>query len=158
MKHIFALFLLPLLASATLARETTVQQTGSAAGGPVFQGRVDTVTAGGWITGTPSGAKANFGLVARDPASPSGNVNYVDHGTGMHVKSTSITAYVIVDADTRRIQGTAEIDGVAGFTFVVVVSDLGEPGKNDTFSISLSSGYAASGTLGGGNVQIHPAN
>src|ERR1041385_8870552 len=50
---------------------------------------VDTVTAGGWITGTPSGIRANFGLNARDPAAPSGQVNYVDHGIGMHVKSTS---------------------------------------------------------------------
>ena len=36
------------------------------------------------------------------------------------------------------------------------VCDNGEPGKNvDTFSISMSDGYIAGGTLGGGNVQIH---
>lgn len=158
MTRIFTTFLIPFLASAALALENTVQPSSSAAGVPLFQGRVDTVTAGGWITGTPSGVRANFGLVARDPVDPSGNVNYVDHGTGMHVKSTAITAYVIVDADTRRIEGTAEIDGVGGFTFVVIVSDLGEPGRSDTFSVTLSSGYSASGTLAGGNVKIHPAN
>jgi hypothetical protein len=118
--------------------------------------KVDTVTAGGWITGTPSGVRANFGLNARDPAAPSGQVNYLDHGIGMHVKSTSITSYTIVNATTRTITGTCTIDGVAGFTFTVTVTDLGEPGRSDTFAISLSNGYAASGTLRGGNVQLHP--
>jgi hypothetical protein len=117
----------------------------------------DTVTAGGWITGTPSGIRANFGLNARDPGAPSGQVNYVDHGLQMHVKSTSITSYTIVNATTRQIQGTCTIDGVAGFTFTVVVVDNGEPGVgSDTFSITLSNSYSASGTLGGGNVRIHP--
>ena len=116
---------------------------------------VDTVTAGGWITGTPSGIRANFGLNARDPAAPSGQVNYVDHGIGMHVKSTSITTYTIVNATTRQITGTCTIDGVAGFTFTVVVVDNGQPGRADTFSITLSNSYTASGTLQGGNVRVH---
>jgi hypothetical protein len=118
--------------------------------------KVDMVTAGGFITGTPSGARANFGLNARDPAAPSGHLNYVDHGIKMHVSSTSITTYTIVNATTRTFTGTCTIDGVAGFTFTCTVVDNGEPGTADTFSLSLSNGYAASGTLVGGNVQVHP--
>jgi hypothetical protein len=117
--------------------------------------KVDTVTAGGWIIGTPSGARANFGLNARDPASPSGEVNYVDHGIHMHVHSTSITSYTIVNPTTRQITGTCTINGVGGFTFTVVVVDNGQPGKADTFSITLSNSYTASGTLQGGNVRVH---
>ncbi|HEX6882488.1 MAG TPA: post-COAP-1 domain-containing protein [Planctomycetota bacterium] len=116
---------------------------------------VDKVTAGGWITGTPSGARASFGVVARDPATPSGNLNFVDHGDGIHVKSESITSYTIVDATTRRIEGTASIDGMSGFTFTATLVDAGEPGTADSFALTLSSGYSASGTLQGGNVQIH---
>ena len=117
--------------------------------------RVDRVTAGGWITGTPSGARGNFGLNARNTAAPSGEVNYIDHTLKMHVKAESITTYTIVNATTRTITGTCSIDGVSGFTFTVTVTDLGQPGTSDTFSISLSNGYSASGTLQGGNVRIH---
>lgn len=118
------------------------------------QGSVDMATAGGFIL--VNGANANFGLNARDPVDPSGHVNYVDHGTKLHVRSTDITAYVIVNPTTRRIQGTAVLKGGTVVTFTVIVVDNGEPGTSDTFSISLSNGYSASGTLVGGNVQIHP--
>jgi len=54
------------------------------------------------------------------------------------------------------ITGTAEIDGQGGFTFDVTVADNGEPGRHDTFEITLSPGdYKASGTLAGGNIQLH---
>jgi hypothetical protein len=39
----------------------------------------------------------------------------------------------------------------------VDVVDNGEAGSNDTFRIQLNNGYDASGTLGGGNVQVHSA-
>jgi len=152
MKKLLPLLLVPVLATSALALgQTPPIQEPSA-----LLARVDTVTAGGWITGTPSGARANLGLVARDPAAPSGSVNYVDHGDDIHVKSTGITAYTIVDDTTRQIEGTATVNGVETVTFVVVVTDLGEPGTSDTFSITLSNGYSASGTLEGGNVKIHP--
>ena len=117
----------------------------------------DFVTGGGWIVGTPTGARANFGLKGGVDVNGAffGNLNYVDHATNMHVKSDTITNYVIVDATTRTIEGTATIDGVPGFTFSVTVSDAGEPGSSDTFEITLSSGYSASGTLQGGNIQLH---
>ena len=141
------------LASAVLAlgnAPTREDVTTDALGGvPV----VDMVTAGGFIT-TPSGGNGNFGLNARDPSDPSGHVNYLDHGIRLHVRSTDITSYTIVNATTRQIEGTAVANGET-VTFVVIVTDLGEPGTSDTFSISLSSGYSASGTLVGGNVQIH---
>jgi len=72
------------------------------------------------------------------------------------MKSAALTGYRAGSTPTgRRIEGTAEINGASGFTFVVEVADNGEPGRNDTFSISLSNGYQASGTLGGGNIQLH---
>ena len=45
-------------------------------------------------------------------------------------------------------------------TAYVVACDNGEPGVNDAFSITLSNGYSASGSLGGsgpggGNIQLH---
>jgi len=40
-------------------------------------------------------------------------------------------------------------------TYQVDVADNGEPGRNDSFKLHVSGGYDASGTLGGGNIQLH---
>jgi hypothetical protein len=116
----------------------------------------DFVTGGGWIT-TSSGAKGNFSV---DGGATNGvywgHLNYKDQGTGMQAKATSITAYQVgATPNARHIEGTAQISGVDGYTFAVDVTDNGEPGTNDTFSISLSNGYQAGGSLSGGNIQLH---
>ncbi|MCI0362407.1 MAG: hypothetical protein L0219_00905, partial [Phycisphaerales bacterium] len=116
----------------------------------------DFVTGGGWITGTPSGAKGNFGVAGGlKKKGLWGHLVFIDHGSGLKVKGTGVTAYTVINATTRRIQGTAEINGQGGFTYTVEVADNGEPGRNDTFVLSLSNGYNAGGTLGGGNIQLH---
>jgi hypothetical protein len=61
----------------------------------------------------------------------------------------------VIDAVTRRISGTAEIDGQPGFRYDAEVADLGEPGRSDRFALWLSNGYHASGNLAGGNIQLH---
>ena len=121
----------------------------------------DSVTGGGWIVETPSDGRANFGFVAGTNTDGSlfGHLNYVDREADLHVRSTGVVSYTVVDADTRTIVYDVVIDGVAA-TATVVVSDLGEPGWDDTFSITLSTGYVASGDLGGagsggGNIAIH---
>ncbi|MBI2946583.1 MAG: hypothetical protein HYY23_02990 [Verrucomicrobia bacterium] len=122
----------------------------------------DFLTGGGWITGTPSGHKANFGVAGGIMRSELwGHLNYIDHGTGMHVKATAVTGYFIDAGDPtcRIITYLVTIDGVPG-TAEVRACDKGEPGVNDLFSIRLSNGYAASGDLGGhrpggGNLQLH---
>jgi hypothetical protein len=117
----------------------------------------DFVTGGGWITGTPSGAKGTFAVAGGIKNGAFwGHLTYLDHGNGgPKVKGTGVTSYTVVGPTTRRITGTCEIDGQSGFTYRVDVSDNGEPGRNDTFSLNQSSGYSASGTLAGGNIQLH---
>jgi hypothetical protein len=117
----------------------------------------DCVTGGGWITGTPTGSKATFGVSGGiKNGAPWGHLTYVDHANGAtKVKGTGVTSYTAVNATTRRITGTCEINGQAGFTYEVEVADNGEPGRNDTLRIRLSNGYAASGALQGGNIQLH---
>ena len=114
------------------------------------------VTGGGWIPW--AGDKATFGLTAKANANgvASGNLTYQDHGTpGRTVKSTAIT-YVTVSGNCADIGGNATVNGSGSAGFQVRVCDNGEPGKDsDTFSILMSDGYTASGTLGGGNIQIH---
>jgi hypothetical protein len=123
---------------------------------PVCTG-ADFATGGGWITGTPSGAKANFGVAGGIKQGQFwGQLTYIDHDpSGPHVKGTGVTAYRVVDATMRHIEGTAQVNGQDGFTYQVDVVDNGEPGRNDTFKLHLSSGYGAFGTLNGGNIQLH---
>ncbi len=124
---------------------------------PECTGR-DFVTGGGFITGTPSGAKGNFGVGGgiKNDGSLWGHLEYIDHGpNGPKVHGTGVTNYVIRSTNTREIDGTAQVNGQDGFTYKVVVTDNGEPGTNDSFSIQLSSGYLAGGKLGGGNIKIH---
>jgi len=68
------------------------------------------------------------------------------------VTSVSLTGA----GNCAQILGTATVNGTGPVGFQVDVCDNGEPGKGtDTFSIVMGDGYAAAGTLGGGNVQIH---
>jgi hypothetical protein len=126
------------------------------AGQPQCGGTNDFVTGGGSITG-PSGARANFGVAGGTKNGMLwGHMTYIDHDSnGPKVKGTGVTAYVITGTLIRHIEGTAEINGQGGFTYKVDVTDNGEPGTNDTFAITLSNGYGASGTLRGGNIQLH---
>src|SRR5712692_6187894 len=115
----------------------------------------DFVTGGGFITGTPSGAKGNFGVGGgtKDAGSLWGHLEYIDHGSnGPKVHGTGVTNYSILSANTRQIDGTAEVNGQSGFTYHVVVADNDQPGVNDFFSIKLvdSNGnlrYSAGGNL-----------
>ena len=76
-----------------------------------------------------------------------------------------MTGYFLgADPEKRVITGTAEVNGVPGFTYKVEVIDNGEPGRGiDAFSISVSNGYAAGfeygdGPIAGGNIQLHKPN
>ncbi|HZT73810.1 MAG TPA: post-COAP-1 domain-containing protein [Terriglobales bacterium] len=143
----------------------------------------DFLTGGGWIPnagasgpGPNPGAgngKATFAIEGGcKNGSGWGHLNYIDHGSRMHVVGRAAadcaTAYQVVSngppnsngqpTGCRRMQGSAEINGQPGFTYTVVACDNGEPGTNDTFSVTLSNGYANSATLGGGNIQLHKGN
>jgi hypothetical protein len=120
------------------------------------------VTGGGWIVGTPSTAKGTFGMSGGiRQGAYWGHLQYIDHGTGMNVKSTAVTNFQVDPTDTkgRIISYNVTINGVAGTARLRVV-DNGEPGRNDIFDLTLSTGYHAGGELGGtrpggGNIQLH---
>ncbi|MEO5803204.1 MAG: post-COAP-1 domain-containing protein [Verrucomicrobiota bacterium] len=123
----------------------------------------DRVTGGGFII-TSSGAKGNFGVHGGiQNGRLWGGLNYIDHGTGMHVHSIEITNYEVIGLRTRRITFAVTINDTVGIA-VVTVTDNGEPGTRDLFQIELSTGYSAGGQLGGtikpgggGNIQLHKA-
>jgi hypothetical protein len=91
---------------------------------------------------------------AANAETSSGNLTYQDHGLqDRTVKSTAVTS-VTVSGNCAQIIGRATVNGSGDFGFQVQVCDNGEPGTNDTFFIIMD-GYTATGTLRGGNIQIH---
>ena len=128
---------------------------------PPVAGECGKLTGGGWILSS-TGEKCTFGVSGGIRRGEFwGDLNYIHHGTGMHVKSTAVTGYSTNPSvpDARIITYNVTIDGVAG-TATVDAWDRGEPGRDDFFAIRLSNGYSAQGTLGGdrpggGNLQLH---
>jgi hypothetical protein len=117
------------------------------------------ITGGGWILGTPSGEKGTFGMSGGIRRGEFwGHLTFQDHGNGMSVKSTAVTGFR-EDGSARIINYNVTIDGAPG-TATLRVVDNGEPGRNDIFDLTLSTGYRAAGDLGGdrsggGNIQLH---
>lgn len=123
----------------------------------------DFVTGGGWIDPSERG-RANFGFNAGykpGSATPDVHLNYIDHGTGMKVKATNILLYRMGPTLTsRHFEGAAEVNGTPGYTYVADVADNNDPGRGaDTFALAISSNgnniYTGSGTLSGGNIELH---
>jgi hypothetical protein len=138
---------------------------------PLVTGKV---TGGGQcIVGYKTGIhSASFSFNAmwfsRDPT-PKGELNYIDHTTGMHVHIHTLT-YLQVWQDVQGNKpwplmkaifgGPCTINGKEGFFADVYVEDHGEPGTMDRFQITLSTGYvggSATVPMLVGNIQIHNA-
>jgi hypothetical protein len=139
--------------------EDSISVCGSSTGGPVPPSDTynDFVTGGGWIEQSgQKNNKATFGVSGGIKQNQFwGQLSFDDHSNSIKVKSTAVTGYFVLGPVTRRIEGTATINGEGSFTYTVIVTDNGEPGRNDSFSLALSTGYSISGTLSGGNIQLH---
>ena len=153
----------------------------------------DKLTGGGFIITTGGGthdpAKGNFGVGGGcKHGSPTwGHLEYHDHGNGLNVHWTTITAYLaegdgagdtVIDPKTKQPMGTRLICGTArsnlfgDVDFMVVAADAGEPGVNDEFDIRLAKNGSIiyttendpgphklnNGEGGGGNIQLHKPN
>lgn len=175
------------IACGVAALALSMQRTASA---HVFV--CDFLTGGGYILTTASGtheeAKANFGVGGGcKHGSPTwGHLQYIDHGTGLNVHWTEITAYLLeAEGDTgsdpqtgqptgtRLVCGTARTNQFGDVDFMVRARDLGEPGVDDEFDLRLSQAGAivyttenepgapnklGGGAGGGGNIQLHKPN
>jgi Protein of unknown function (DUF3494). len=161
--------MLALNGEVTMITDTISSCAGSGGGTPPPKPCRDFVTGGGWIEGN-SDVKGHkngwWGM--KEPQSDFGvsggiingkfwgQLSFNDHDkNGVKVKSTRVTAYIVIDPVTRQIEGIAKVNGKGSFTYKVVVVDNGKSGRNDIFSLELSNGYSASGALKGGNIQLH---
>lgn len=151
----------------------------------------DFMTGGGFIEPGPVGTypegKANFGVGGgcKHGAPTWGHLEYIDHGSGLNVHWTEITAYMMEgdggdpppDPKTKQprgkrlICGTARTNHFGDVDFMVIAMDNGEPGSDDEFDIRLSQSgeiiyttetggphKLGGGDGGGGNIQLHKPN
>jgi hypothetical protein len=98
-----------------------------------------------------SGGNAQVGA-----SGPKGNANYWDKAAGKHLLGANITG-IACRGNTANVMGSGKVNGNT-VTFLLTLTDKGEPGRQDTYSISWSGGdsYSHSGDLSaGGNVQLH---
>ena len=103
----------------------------------------------------------------------SGNLEFNDHRNGDVFHATSITSLTFLDDpkidagrpltsfDTVVVSGVGRLNGVDGVPFSPIITDAGEPGRGDFFSITLGSEIAPrisriAGTLETGNHQADP--
>ncbi len=124
---------------------------------PVQLGSIK-VTGGGQIS-VPQG-QATFGFNAQPDkkSGVKGNLNYVNHVTGLHINGT-VDRIVVIDTNLDGSPRTVLFSGTyAGGTFSVTVQDNGEPGRNDQFGIWVTgspSEATSMRVISNGNIQFH---
>ena len=122
---------------------------GAVAHGP-FTARV---TGGGTIDIAGGIGTFSFIIQRATTGELSGRLQYINHASGNQVQSQTYTSLVIV-ANAATFDGTCTVNGVP-CTFTVNVTDNGEPGTTDTFTISVSGGPTEGGILRSGNILIN---
>jgi hypothetical protein len=146
---------------------------------------------GCWMTGggfiTDDDGKDTFGgnAMTMKDGSVRGEWENIEHGTGdnLHGQANYIYCRVVpgpgpghpngpqhnFDDNQVYFGGPATYNGASGYWFDVVAEDHGEPGRLDTYQITIRQGamgtqagtvvFQESGTLAqGGNIQLHPPN
>jgi hypothetical protein len=136
-------------------------QSGACTPGPVVGGCK--VTGGGQLT--TGGDKVSFGFNAQTTGSGyKGQVEYQNHTKKTNYHSLSITSLVITPATSCPIDGKKATFGgqirkkgdANNYSYTIVVEDCGEPGRDDTFYMSISDGESRGPQrLDKGNIQVH---
>ena len=114
------------------------------------------VTGGGSIPVAGGFASFGFNVQQKKDGRIKGQLQYENHASGTRVHIREFTSLLIVE-QTAMFAGSGTINHEPG-SFIVTVTDAGEPGRNDWFSISISGGPTEEATLRSGNIQIHEPN
>lgn len=94
----------------------------------------------------------NVSLLKKGKAS--GNVDYNDPCAGIRITQVKVNS-IVFNGDCATINGTCKLMGSRSkLSFTVVACDIAPPGT-DSFSISLSNGYSASGNLTCGSIKFN---
>ena len=119
----------------------------------------DFATGGGWLL-PATRLNRTFGFEAGiGPNAPFfGQLVYINHNTKERVEGRVVFYGPGPTSQARHMVGHGEVNGELT-DFEVDVTDRGEPGTEDFFRIRYETAAGVKidgGTLGGGNIQIHP--
>jgi hypothetical protein len=132
-------------------------RAGVVAGSQSCSSTDDFTSGGGWVFSPSGGPKRTFGLIGGVRQGPQffGHFLYVNHATNQRVNGR-VDLYTVLPGTVRNMEGTGEANGQPA-TFQLTVADNGEPGSQDTITLTWQGGGGGSdnGTLGGGNIQLH---
>lgn len=138
---------------------------------PIFDGQNNIIAAGfvssnglvplitpGQATGVGQidyfGSRLTFDFTASsaDDGTMAGRCNVA--GRAIHIRCNDVTQY-FQSGNHVTFGGTADVSGSSA-TYRIEVQDNADPGAGaDTFTITTSSGFSASGVLLQGNIQVH---
>ena len=110
------------------------------------------VTGRGSIDGL--GGEADFTDKATQSSDrASGSIAYSDLAAGISIAKAKVRTLTFTGA-RADLSGVARLDDGTKVTFNIRAQDKSSDGSTDTFSISLSNGYSAGGTLASGDIRI----
>lgn len=141
--------------------DISLTPTGGCLVPPPVEGRVK---GEGWIESPFISAKKDrvtFDFEARNRrGGMKGKLEFHDQAAGLKVKGDVTTLSINKTAMMATFSGTAKIktdNGTVIGSYTVMAWDNSKKGKaNDVINITLSTGYMANGTLGGGNIRVDP--
>jgi hypothetical protein len=118
------------------------------------------ISDGGWIVAA-NRDQATFGGNAKVSATgvASGQQEYQDHGPAQVFNFNATTVAAVICSSNRssaEVYGLGTIDGAGAYEYRIALTDAGEPGRSDSYGISIPGiGYdSGNQLLKGGNIQI----
>ncbi|QQG48169.1 MAG: hypothetical protein HY247_05275 [archaeon] len=104
----------------------------------------------------PGGQGSFHFRVDSTPKGLKGSLQYLDSDSSLLVQGGTITSFFI-SGNTASFTGTGTVSNgktTTSVTFTIQVVGNKGPATSDTFSISLSNGYKASGSLASGSIRV----
>jgi len=100
------------------------------------------------------GDQANFIVRAsQSGGQPSGSLSFSDHAAGVSFAKAGIRTLTF-DGNSANLSGRVGLSDGTRVTYKVTVTDNSSDGSSDSFTIRLSNGYSAGGTLTKGDIQV----
>lgn len=143
-----------LLASGELLAAGGTDEDGRLASAELYDpGIAFATTVDGQGTFDNLGNTVTFKIHATQGVRPSGSVTFSDPAAGISFTKAKVRTLTF-NGNSADLGGTARLGDGTRVTYSVTATDNSSSGSPDTFSITLSNGYSASGSLTSGDIQI----
>ncbi len=141
------------LAAATAGIGPCSGCTHTCSGTPNCTGALDILSGSGSLLNDLNGV-VQFGLELNN-GSNWGGFLFNDAEQLVDFQATSLTSYVVVNANERQVSGVGKLNGLFNVNYVLDIVANGD--QTSTFTLSLSSGYKITGTLNLGFLEVQQA-